>query len=47
MGPGIRVDASRTREGEILAGAGLIDEADVTESGAVAEGAEVGEPATA
>ena len=42
MGPGIRVDSSRTREGEILAGAGLIDEADVTESGAVAEGAEVG-----
>ena len=40
MGPGIRVD-SRTREGEILASAGLIDEADVTESGAVAE------PATA
>ncbi len=36
MGPGIRVDSSRTREGEILAGAGLIDEADVTESGAVA-----------
>ena len=47
MGPGIRVDSSRTREGEILASAGLIDEADVTESGAVAEGAEVGEPATA
>ena len=42
MGPGIRVDSSRTREGEILAGAGLIDEDDVTESGAVAEGAEVG-----
>lgn len=42
MGPGIRVDSSRTREGEILAGAGLIDEADVTDSGAVAEGAEVG-----
>jgi len=39
MGPGIRVDSSRTREGEILASAGLIDEADVTESGAVAEGA--------
>ncbi len=47
MGPGIRVDASRTREGEILASAGLIDEADVTASGAVAEGVEVGEPATA
>jgi len=47
MGPGIRVDSSRTREGEILASAGLIDEDDVTESGAVAEGAEVGEPATA
>ena len=39
MGPGIRVDSSRTREGEILAGAGLIDDEDVTESGAVAEGA--------
>jgi large subunit ribosomal protein L1 len=39
MGPGIRVDSSRTREGEILAGAGLIDEDDVTESGAVAEAA--------
>ena len=47
MGPGIRVDSSRTREGEILASAGLIDEADVTESGAIAEGADVGEPATA
>ena len=42
MGPGVRVDSSRTREGEILAGAGLLDESDVTESGAVAEGAEVG-----
>jgi large subunit ribosomal protein L1 len=39
MGPGIRVDSSRTREGEVLAGAGLIDESQVTESGAVAEGA--------
>ena len=47
MGPGIRVDSSRTREGEILASAGLVDEADVTESGALAEDAEVGEPATA
>jgi large subunit ribosomal protein L1 len=42
MGPGVRVDSSRTREGEILASAGLLDESDVTESGAVAEGAEVG-----
>ena len=47
MGPGIRVDSSRTREGEILASAGLVDESDVTESGALAEDAEVGEPATA
>ncbi len=39
MGPGIRVDSSRTREGEILAGASLIDGSDVTASGAVAEGA--------
>jgi len=39
MGPGIRVDSARTREGDILAGAGLIDESDVTASGAVAEGA--------
>ena len=45
MGPGIRVDSSRTREGEILASAGLVDESDVTESGALAEDAEVGEPA--
>ncbi len=42
MGPGVRVDSTRTREGEILAGAGLLDESDVTASGAVAEGAEVG-----
>ena len=42
MGPGVRVDSTRTREGEILAGAGLIDADDVTSSGAVAEGAEVG-----
>jgi large subunit ribosomal protein L1 len=42
MGPGVRVDSSRTREGEILASAGLIDESDVTDSGAIAEGAEVG-----
>ena len=39
MGPGIRVDSSRTREGEILAGAGLIDEDQVDASGAVAEAA--------
>lgn len=42
MGPGIRVDESKVREGEILESAGLVDEADVTESGALAEGAEVG-----
>ena len=42
MGPGVRVDSTRTREGEILAGAGLIDADDVTSTGAVAEGAEVG-----
>ena len=48
MGPGIRVDSSRTREGEILASAGLVDESDVTASGALVEGAEVEEaPATA
>ena len=42
MGPGVRVDSTRTREGEILVSAGLIDAEDVTESGALAEGAEVG-----
>ena len=42
MGPGVRVDSTRTREGEILAGAGLIDADDVTSTGALAEGAEVG-----
>jgi large subunit ribosomal protein L1 len=47
MGPGIRVDTSRTREGEILADAGLVDESDVTSSGALAEGAQVEAPATA
>jgi len=45
MGPGIRVETSRTREGEILASAGLVDEADVTSTGALAEGAQVEEAA--
>ncbi len=39
MGPGIRVDSARTREGEILAGAGLGDDGDGV--------AAVAEPATA
>ena len=45
MGPGIRTDISKTREGEILASAGLVDESDVTSSGALAEGAVVEEAA--
>jgi hypothetical protein len=39
MGPGIRVDPARTREGDILAGAGA------TNGDAPAEEAQAGEPA--
>ena len=43
MGPGIRVDASRTRESEILADAGTLSDADAASDGAPA----AAEPATA